>query len=587
MNEKKRRLFFLSCLLTLFTCLKAQPESACLGKVFFNELYHTELEHIQTVLSAKNWLLLSNETDMDLPYQSISLPFNLITWKNTLSADDQYLYLYYRDTLSTFMEITTGKSCFHSLLSHARHYFRRYKEQSNLPYPTDFCYARGNDLAIFIPDSLTDVYTVVFYNKVQIDSLIEEKERQEIAREFWLFSERQRAEQVLQIVDTLQATGYHQQALFVMDTARSFLPEFHTRVAQKRDEIKTEITKIRVSELALEARNLFEQNALHSARQKYREILELDSLQPTATEQIVVIDKKLEVLSARAYTIYDYHVLYPDASETMQRQLYSKLNQYIARDPDGYARFRVQVRFDTLGQNRGNFQIQEVSSSGWDTCLQNLTMAKWLPHAEKEGIPIEAVTNFRVDVHWNSFSVKYRKNDRKIAMEGKKWRFDRKIWLDSLLRLPVFPAGHYKFRVKEKTVDHQISYSTIDLTRYRQVETEAIVYSMLCPGAGTMAATQSSRGLWATLTFFPLLAGSITAWYYGQNLTRSSDPEGANKGKIWKYTALGGLGICGVIYLTDVFTALSKGLKNKEKAKELRKRLREEHIWELLNEPVQ
>ena len=135
---------------------------------------------------------------------------------------------------------------------------------------------------------------------------------------------------------------------------------------------------------------------------------------------------------------------------------------------------------------------------------------------------------------------------------------------------------------KNKKINNHI-YKDISLTDYKIAGGPSnALYSLIIPGLGTKKVTYGKKGskrmknffIWAAVaTSVKLISNSFYTDYLNATSQEDMDQNYKNA-TTYNYIYVGSLSICGTICITDFFSALSKGTKNKKKSKRLRDELK-------------
>ena len=602
---KKRNTQFVLVLVLIFFLTgfsaTAQHSETCIGKELYRDIYPKDLSEISNLLAKKRWLLLSNETDVSLILNQNSVSFNLAIWKNTSTSEEHYLYLYYKNSHSHYLELTTTAHCFEQLLSHTRLSYGKSEETSTNDNITKNSYQISDDLTVVFTQKTgnTQTHTITCFNKRELDSLVVWEKEWQIAQEELRRKKEEEVKTSITLSDSYLKKENYQTALLVLDTLSDIPQELQSLVKEKKSHIKELIKRAKIAELTATGETLFEKKDYQTSLKKYQEVLTLDKKNETANIRISQITKILDVLSSRSTTLYDYQIINPDNYYMFKNQLTELVNQGVNRYPSGKLIFKYNIQFDTLGSNRSLYDWIENTLPATAFSLEELSRNSLLSPSYKESVLVASQSMFNVDVRWNSFDYTIRKTATKLRAISSQ-RIEKENHVSKYLNDAEKPKGRYFFTVKEKSLGQKQLYADISLTKYKTVGPEAMFYSMLMPGLGTLIATQGDKGAGAMISVFALAGGGIGSLYYSKHLEKkaetdkNSDPENYDKraydkkiknSKIFKYGGYSLFAVGGVVHFSDIINALVKGSKNLKASKELRKALRHAPI-EILKEDI-
>lgn len=576
-----KRIFSFSKLLFFFLCFFgssgafSQNSSGCLSNNQLIKISKGAISEISTLLNNEKWLLISNEVNVPLFIGQDTLDYNLAIWQYSLGYEETFIYLFYKDKISNYIEYKTNEACYNDLMDFCKLNYGADSQKFSDNNAVQINFKKSSDLNIIFANTNDNHprFSVYYCNKNQIDSLINVKKSIRLKAEE---EAKQRLATVVHgiaVSDSLRKLDMLDEALSSLATVHGLMPSLDKQIEVKMDNLKSEIILKKITQLTSEGEQLFVKRDLVAAKKIFKEILLLDSKNETANKRISQIDKMLDVLSSRSLMMYDYGILNPDAYQNIVRQLTEELNFNVSQFPAGQLNFNFNILFDTAGKNLSFYEILHSSVSNFNLLLSSLSQNSLLEPTQKEGILVGSKSFIPVNLNWNTSEVEIKKKKSKINITPDRGFGLRDDFISDYMADSTMPRGHYYFDVKNKTLNSGMQFSDIKLKKYKTTGPEAALYSMLMPGAGTLAATQGRKGYAALSTFLFFGAGSLVCWYYSNKL--SGDAASANNAKWLKYGSYACVGVAGVIYVSDVINAFAKGIKNRKSSKALRKALKE------------
>ena len=575
----------------------AQHSEKCIGKELYKDIYPKNLAEISNILTKNQWLLLSNETNTPLIIDQDSLFFNLAIWKNTVTSEEHYLYLYYKNTYSHYLELTTNKHCFEQLLSHTRLSYGKGEEVITDSSKIKNSYQISADLNVVFTQQSGNpkTYTITCFNSRELDSLVVWEKDWRIAQEALKRKKEEEIKKSIALSDSYLKKEEYETALTVLDTLSDIPQELLSLVREKKTRIKDLIKRVKIADLTTAGEALFENKDYHASLRKYEEVLALDKKSETANIRISQITKILEVLSSRSTTLYEYQIINPDNYYMFKNRLIEVLNQGVNYYPSGKLIFKYNIHFDTLGEDKSHYEWVENTLSQSDFSIEELSQSSLLRPSYKESVLVASQSVFNVDVRWGSFDYTIRKTAEKLKPVSSKIKIEKENAISTYLNSIESPKGKYFFAVKEKSLGQQQLFADISLMKYKVVGPEAMLYSMMVPGLGTMLATQGDKGLGVMISVFALAGGGVGSLFYSKHLSSKAenqkigDPAKYDKmirnSKIFEYGGYSLFTIGGAVHLSDIINAIVKGSKNLNASKELRKALKQAPV-EILKEDI-
>lgn len=576
-----KKIFSFSKLLLFFLCFWistnsfSQNSSGCLSNNQLVTISQGTISEISSLLNKEKWLLISNESNVPLVIGQDSIDFNLAIWQYSMGYEETFVYLYYHNKISNYIEYKTNESCYNNLIDYCKLNYKTDSQKFSENNIVHINFLKSNSLNIIFSKTNDNYprYSIYYCNKNQIDSLINVKKSIRLKAEEEAKERLTKVIRGIAISDSLHKLDMLDEALSSLESIFEIIPSFDKQIEMKMDYLKSEIILKEISLLTSEGEQLFAKRDLVAAKNKFKKILLLDSKNETAKKRISQIDKMLDVLSSRSLMMYDYEILNPDAYQNIHRELCEKLNYNASQYPKGQLNFNFNILFDTAGNNLTFYEILNSSISQFNVVLSSLAQNSLLEPTQKEGILVSSKSFIPVNLNWDTREVEIKKKKTKFIINPRNGFGMKEDLISEYLADSTMPRGRYYFDVKNKTLNSGMQFSDIKLKKYKTTGPEAALYSMLMPGAGTMAATQGRKGYAAMSTFLIFGAGSLVCWYYSDKL--SDNPTTTDKAKWLKYGSYACVGVAGVIYISDVINAFVKGIKNMKNSKALRKSLKE------------
>ena len=365
--------------------------------------------------------------------------------------------------------------------------------------------------------------------------------------------------------------------------------------SERRDMNRDDAKWDQISRLNRIAESLVAQEQYSAANAVYAEILTLDPNNWNAKNRLKQTDSRNRYSSARSNRIYDFRTTNPRAFSSTLGQIGSELNKYATENDSGRIDFNFYIRYDTSGVNRSSYEYNggELYAKSdkklkrqFTHFLRELSTSSTLTPSRKDGIMVASQSTIGVDFSWSTKEAKFRRNDARMLMRTDSDNPADLSAITSFLEREGHHTGTYFFDIKQKNLN-QMTYTDVNLRKFRTVGPEAMLYSMIIPGSGNLAATQGQKG-WVTLPLFLVFgAGALVSYFAYDNEIKEArkHPTGSdnnqrhvNNSNTFRYIGYACIGLGGAVYLADVFTALGRGIKNAKASRELRKSLRESPI---------
>lgn len=587
-----RRFWFFCLLICLFGTAAGQVSGGCLKTDQIYQIYLSNVNSVGVIMDYEKWLpVLENKNDLFI-VDGDTVRFASKSWKYTMSYEDIFLKFYWNDSLfSNMVELQLKEDCYNYVRQQVE------KECARVPAESDSSkttYKKSSLCSIVFWKTVgaKPTFHVRYYNPDEINrEIIRIKER----RQYELELQRRRmlaVQTALNKADSLRSLELYESALSGLQNVLGMVPAYDQEVKRKMSIIEIDIKNKKVKNLLIEGDQLLAIRRYDEARRQYEEVLKLEVGNETALMAIAQIDRIKTILQARKTTIYDYQQLNPTSYETLLQQLQKGMNQHVDKSDAGRLHFKMKVAFDTLCINNSAF-IDFPGSDPQPSFMAGLLTSSILMPTKLEGVAVSSLTERDFNLWWDTKNVaaKKKKNGNIAVPSGQVMPTTAEL-ISKELRKEDFPTGRYLCYVKDKRLDNS-SFSQISIYKYKTVGPEAMLYSMLYPGVGSMAATQGRRG-WTAFTTFTVFAGAgITSYIFYKKLHDQSltEPEGRvrdrhiKQANRWKWSGLICAGASAVIYLGDVITALTYGCKNLKQSKMMRETLKA-HDIQVANEKL-
>ena len=587
------RFWFFCLLFCLFGTAAGQVSGGCLKTDQIYQIYLSNVNSVGVIMDYEKWLpVLENKNDRFI-VDGDTVRFASKSWKYTMSYDDIFLKFYWNDSLySNMLELQVAEDCYDFVRQQIEKECSRVATESDSSKTT---YKKNSLCSIVFWKSggIKPTYHIRYYNPDEITREIDRiKERQQYEIEL----QRRRllaVQTALDKADSLRHLEQYEIAIVGLKSVLGMVPSYDQEVKRKISIIEVEIRNKKVKNLLIEGDQLLAIRRYNEARLQYNEVLKLEPNNETALSSLAQLDRIDAVLKARKTTIYDYSQLNPTPYKTLLDQLQIGLNKHVDGSATGRLRFKMNVAFDTLGINRSEW-VYYPESDPMPTFMEPLLMSPYLTSTRLEGVAVSSLTSRDFLIWWNTRDViaQKKKNGRIVVGDGRLMASTAEI-VSKQLAKDEFPIGRYSLYVKEKAVDNN-QFHNVSLYKYKTVGPEAMLYSMLWPSAGTLAATHGSKG-WTAFVTFPLFVGAgITSYiFYKQQQDKYlKEPEGSRRQPLyqkqanrWKWSAIICASASAVIYLGDVITALTYGCKNRKISRDMRETLKA-HDIQFVNEKI-
>lgn len=602
---RRKKLFILLFLIALFLPLSvfSQQKAGCIIPKDLIKIYREELSESTQLLTRQGWMLLSDDKNVELVVDGSAVTYHLVVWSRSQGIIEDYIYLYYYEGLSNYVEWITNHHCYSEYSRQLKSEFPNLSEEK-VGATSKIIFPSLEEYRIMLTErkgshQMLNDYFISVYNKAEMDSLIAVQNVSQQSKDLILKQKKETIERAFIETEKLISEGKLEEALLIIEKLPLDVPEYRVEIQLKRDQLQKNIKEKNINKLMKEGETFFAERALKNARQKYQEVLILDGNHEDASLRIKQIDEMLKMFSLQSTTAYDYKSLNPDNYSDFQRQMAFEIDKITAKLTSGSLDYTFTLLFDSLGKNRSSYEIRNSSVPDLERSLSLLTTSSLLKPTYKEKVLVGSRSIIDIRLDWSVDRFKIKKRQDKVKLRSSSKLYSEREVVEKFLNQEDMPIGRYFFDMKVKTMNGR-DYKDISLKKYKTVGPEAIFYSMLFPGAGTLAATQGKKGGWAMASFLVVGGGSLTAYLFHKNMEKkistfeNGNPDGLEESDITKlkknsnllkYTSYVGGGISAVIYVSDMFNAFAKGIKNMKRSKELRKALKKEPI-EIVGEKI-
>ena len=571
----------------------------CFNLEKIKKIYASTFMEINSMLFHENWEIVSNTNQIAFVLGKDTLIYdNFSQWKFELSVDKWLVSQYRKKGLDPVLVIQTSKNCYETIESDLKKNNAIVQKtlEDSIQHLQIFHIQQGMDI-IFSLHNNRKLYLITVCNYAQIDSLIQLQITEKKEYEITLREQQKHIQMAINQVDSLRNVEDYAAAIFISEQTIS-LPFFERgelveeaqeminkmEIVKKEFQIKTFNTHLQLADTA------FAKEHYAVAKEHLLQAQEIDPDSHIVIQKMKEIEKIESMFIIRKDSIFNYQFYHKSICDSNQISIFNKLRNYFLNFDEGDVDFTCTLSTDTLGKNSSSYQINMFSlrptskasfpidtEDTWALFLDTLTQIRPVPPVKIDYLYVNAATTFPHHSSWQSSNIK--------VFNRKKIKFSPQIIPDSEKRIlenyftnnGSLPNGNYTIEKKDITYQDSL-YKTFVLKKLYTVGPEAMLFSMLCPGAGSLAATQGKKG-WGTLSTSILFLGvGIT----GITLSESWAKKGTYDTKVTnavKYASYGSFAVSGVIYFSDIFVALKRGIKNLEKSRALKAKLKEPPLY--------
>jgi len=592
---------FLFALLLFPMAGRGQTVSTCFNLEKLKKMYASTFIEINTMLLNESWEIITNATQTPFVFGNDSLIYdNFSQWKNELSVDKLFVSQYRKKGLFPVLTLQTSKTCYETIESELQKnssISQRIVKDSVQQF--HIFQVQPNMDIVFLPRKSRQPYIIAVCNHAQIDSLIRTQNAEKEEYEKTLQDQQQAIQNALDQVDLLRKSEDYATAIHILEQAMNqpFL---------ERDELVIEAqevkNKINVVKKELDTKNFnfhvqiansaFANENYAMAKEELLQALQIDASSPVVLQKLKEIEKIEQMIIIRKDSVFHYALYNKKICDEIQTDIFKKLKNYFLNISAGDIEFSYKLYTDLTGQNISSYQINTFSlrpaaklatpvdtEEAWSSFLEKLLINRPIPAVKIDYLYVNAATTFQNQSSWKSSLVKVSNGGKKVKISPYNTLSAEKRTLETFFKAnSSFPKG--KYTIEKKNITYQDSlYTTLTLTKIYTVGPEAMLYSMLFPGAGSLAATQGKKG-WGAFSTFIIFGGIGVAGYVVSEKVKLPDNNTSlSTADIIKYASFGSLGIAGVIYISDIFVALKRGINNLKKTRTLKETLKENAIY--------
>jgi tetratricopeptide (TPR) repeat protein len=570
--------------------------SKCFNLEKIKKMYTSTFLEINSMLFRENWEIIANSNQAPFVFGNDTLMYdNFSQWIYQLSVDKWFVSQYRKKEHDPILVIQTSKTCYETLESELQKSksIAQIIMEDSVQRLRIFQVREGMDI-VFPPRRSRQPYIIIAGNYTQISSLIKVQNAEKEEYEKTLQKQQQLIQTAMEQVDSLRNMEDYENAMLVLKQIANqhfiereeLIIEFQ-EVSNKIDAVKKELD-IKNFNLHIQlADEAFAAGKYALAKEHLLKAQQIDPTSPIVLQKLKEIEKVESMFLIRKDTIFDYALYNRKTSDEIRSDIFEKLRNYFLNVDAGDIQFTYTLHTDTLGQNVSSHQIKVFSlrpnvklsfpistEATWSLFLDTLFILRPIPAVTIDHLYVNAATTFQNTSSWNSSLVKVSNGGRRIRISPHNVPVAEKRTLEKyFLSNHSFPKG--KYIIEKKRIAHQDSlYTTLALKKIYTVGPEAMLYSMLFPGAGSLAATQGKKG-WGAFSTFIIFGGiGVAGLLVADKVEMSS-----NTSKTIKYVSYGSLGVAGVIYICDVFIALKRGIDNQKKSRAIKAKLKEDTLF--------
>lgn len=590
LNNSMSKFYLIIILITLLSqsFSKAQTTSNCLSAEHLQIIYQHDADFLEEFLSPPKWIRISQTEHQPLAINNDTAFYRETVWQFTMSFSYILLKIYDNPDFDNIMKLSMSEECYQPLFHEFTINYPNPITNKMDPHTSTFLFEMNrNSNALFTEkiDNENKEFTFLYYNPTEVseqaklyqENKIKQIEAQKLEKLNFLHS--------LHLSDSLYEIREFEQAFLLLDSLTPPL-EYEKIYNEKRELTHLAIKNRDIALLLEEGKSFVETNQFYRAKEKFEKIIRLDSSHIFAKEQLTEIEKKIAVLAIRSTTVFDYYKEHSAVIDTLYCEIEDWINTFIEDLSYGTLQGTVEIKVDTFGQNQSLFlldtficdtSIEAIKKQELVTFMEAMLSSFAILPVTKENIFVQASSLMQLSLNWDTKDIVAKFNQYKIKIQKKDAQWQPEI--ASLLFSDLYPTGKYHFSIKDKKFNNR-SLTDISFKKINFVGPEAAFYSMLFPGVGTILTTQGKHGIGAMTTFVIFGAGTVVSYIYSRKLASQAATFPTDSPEYEKYRmnsnllmtgAYAGIGICGVIYISDVVTALIKGIDNLKKASAIKK----------------
>jgi len=600
-----KKLLAISCCTIVFALLLIpiavypQTVSKCFNIEKITKLCRSTFLEINATLFQENWEIVANSTHAPFVLENDTILYdNFSQWKFELPVDKWTMSLYRKKDLAPILVWKTSKNCYETLENELKNKknIRQIIAEDSIKRLHIFQIQQGVDFVLLSRHN-KQPYLVTICNYAQIDSLI--KSQAEAKKEYvtLLQTQLQFLQNVIIQADSLANRDDFESAFLVLEQAinqhfieREELGIEFREIQSKMDTLTKELNIKKVNFHTQVADSAFAKEEYATAKEHYRQAQQIDPNSEELTQKLKEIEKIESMFVVRKDSLFNYQTYNPHICNEIQTTIFKKLKTCFLNVDAGELNFSYTLFTDTLGQNSSSYQIHTFvlsptaksslptdTENDWRLFLDTLITINPIPAVKKDYLFVNATTTFLQQLSWKTLCYK--------ATYGKKMRFSHadisSVEKQKIERYLINKSSSLngRFTIEKKEIMYQDStYTTLNLKKFYAVGPEAMAYSMLFPGVGSLAATQGHKGWAAFSTFIGFTTIGVTGFLLSNHWVQKKTYSTSVINGV-KYASLGSLCVSGVIYISDIFVALKRGIDNLKKTKVLKENLKENNLY--------
>jgi len=580
--------------LWLSISIHGQTTANCFNLERIKRLYNSTFIEINSILFRESWEIVSNSTYAPFVFENDTLKYDRFSkWNYDLSVNKIWLSLYRKQGLQPVLVLQVSKNCYEAIEAELKlnnPIAAQVVEDVTLRLRI-FQIQEGVDLVL--PSTKSKSYLITICNYDQVESLMiaqkaEKEAGTDLLQEQILF-----IETTLEQADSLKNLGNYAAALLLLEQAM-------TQPFIEREELTTEAQEVKnkkdflIKDFELKkydshlrtADSAFAKENYPMAKEYLLKAQQIDSDSQIVLQKLYEIGKIESMSVIREDSTFNYLFYNKSTCNDIQNTVFKKLRNCFLGIDAGVIRFTYKLHTDMKGKNVSVYQISIFSlhpaakstfpidtEERWALFLDTLIHSP-IPAVKIDYLYVNAVTKFEHHASWKTSLFKAHHKGKKITLSQRHIAVAEEQAIKGFfMNNPSFPKGEYK--VEKKEILYQDSmYRSLAIKKFYTVGAEAMAYSMLFPGVGSLAATQGKKG-WgffsSAIVFGGLgVAGIIAADKVVKN------PKTA---KALRYASYASFGVTGAIYISDIFVALKRGMDNMKRARALKEKLKDDAIY--------
>ena len=572
-----------------------QAASKCFKLDKIKKLYSSTFVELNSTLFQENWEIVSNSNRAPFVFGNDTLMYdNFSQWKFELSIEKWFLSLYRKQGLQSILTLQTSKICYETIETELKN--SKSVTIQNVEDPIQnlsiFHIQQGLDI-VFAAHKTQPQYLIIVCDYAQVDLLIKAYIAEKESYAKILQEQKQAIQTALEQAELLRNQEHYAEAIVsleqVMDQPyfeRDELILLSAEVKNSMTILKKELNQQKYQHYWQLANKAFENEQYTLSKEYLLQAQQFDATSQTILQKIEEIDKIEAMLIVRKDSTFNYARYNKSICNEFQTTIFKQLRNYFLTIDAGDVDFSYTLSTDTLGKNTSVYQVDMFSLhpaakstlptdnyESWSSILNTLVQ-KPIPAVQIDRLFVNTASTFKHHASWKTSFIKAKYGVKKIKFSPYSIAVSDKNKLKSYFAGEQSPPNG-KYTIEKKEIKYQDSlYKTLTLKKLYSVGPEAMAYSMLFPGAGSLAATQGKKG-WAALSTFIVFAGAGAAgWIVANKL----EQKGTTYANFVRWASWGCLGVGGVIYISDIFVALKRGIDNAKKSRAIKATLKENAI---------